>query len=393
MSAEVPKLDVAKVTVKADIRQEPGKLTVINTDAQVAALEKKKVQEGGSLDKSNGSINKTPQKKIEGPSSEAPEPKKQATEGADPKAKGQEESHLARISQIEREKREAQQAWQQAQAEKAELAKGLDDWKKFESDVKRDPRSVLKKFGLTYKQLTDIIIEHGIDGKLPEPVVNPEVAKLQKELDEQKAKQTLAEQQRSEAARNGLINTYLQKVDQHFATDPDAFECTIRRIKERRPASNPAFNDSVSEHALTMAQEYFKATGKEPTPQFVAESLERYYEDEDTAAVRGTKKLKMKLGIKDEEAGEEAPPRTKEEIAASKANPARHSPKVSVKDAGPVTVGAGTDNKFHKSPNTIGRNMLKDTNGAKPDLNTMSSADRRQWAIDEANRQFRSKRK
>ena len=369
-----PQNDVAKVAVKPVIRDRPVPSTEARTTEKALAAH----------EKAQDRAKEQPPQKI----GKAPEGSVEAEAKVD-EAKPKEEGHLRRIAEIEREKREAITVANQLHAEKQALLAEKEEQKKFEEEVKRDPRKALQKFGLSYKQLTDIIMNHGLDGELPPEVVDPKVAKLQKELEDQKANQTAAEQARQRDQAAGQINRYLKSMADVIYANKDEFECTVRRIDSRAAASDPVWTDKVSEDAIQLAQMHFKETGKEPTPQFIAETLERLYEEEDLAVVKSSKKVKLKLGIKDESEADEAATATDE--PAEKVRPGRHTPKITHRDGGKVSANAGTVNRNH-AVTTIGRRMTQDRTGAGTvDLNSMSKEERIAFAIEQANKQMASK--
>jgi hypothetical protein len=378
--AAPPPTDVAKVTVKPTViskAQGPG---TIDTTQAVKAFDKAqdKAQEKSKVD------TKAPPKENSGDGEGAPAQadgdKPQVTKPAG-EVPG---STLHRISQIEGEKRAALQQAQQAQAERDAMAKKVKEFEDFQALVKKDPRKALALSGKSYKELTDIIAAHGLDGALPEEKVDPKVAELQKQLDEERSKMSQAEQKRQLDVQAGQINAWLQQVGTVFKANEDGYECTLRRLQQ--PARDPAFADRVSEDVLQLSQLHLKETGKMPTAQFVADTLERVYEEEDFALVKQSKKVKVKLGLKDDAAtGADGIPA----VETSPAKPrtlARHKPQVTVRDGGKVTVGAGT----------IGRRMHSGTGAPAQkgaDVNAMSRAERIQHAIDQANAAMKGKKK
>jgi hypothetical protein len=428
-AAAAPKVTVSDTYAK----DEPhGKASSLSASSPVDAVDKVKVKvETIDQEKSAAAIDRTAALDKSRRAAKVPPPKKTAkapegivgagTSGGEKAGKGElpspaavakfrgalrpEDTTLARISQIEREKREAQHSAQTLAQEKAEVQRQLqeltDGEAKFQADLKRDKRIALKRWGITYKELTDIVKDYGMDGALPEPKVDPEIAALQKQLDDQKAQMSRSEVQRAEQAAAAEINQFLQSIGSVLQAGAEGdHECTIRRINEQRPATDPKFANKVSEDTVQMAREMFKLNNAIPTAAAVAAALEQYYENEDLAIIKGTKKIKAKFGIVDEEP---VPPPVSDgrrddaaddEAAAPTVRRAdRLAPKVSTRSGSTVKASADGASPHHRADvNTIGRRMTRDSVGAKVDLDAMSRAERIQWAVDQANKELRAKR-
>lgn len=234
----------------------------------------------------------------------------------------------------------------ETKAKLAELEAALPKTREYEQmfkDARKDPIGFLTKAGLDLETVAQAAIN---GGKRPEELVKMEELEAKiKERDDRDAREKAQAQKNHELARiNNGVAQHFTEVNQAITSEPDKYEfCNMKMQGEKVPLVidngstfmvEPAISDaySIQEHAAANL-------GRILTPTELADTLEKYYEDE-YSALKSTKKIQKLLGLSGEAAKDEPKKGSKKEsptlgqrkLASEPATRAASLPKLNRKD-------------------------------------------------------------
>ena len=144
--------------------------------------------------------------------------------------------------------------------------------------AKESPLEALKALGLSYDQLTDLILGNEEKG---EPTADDRVAALEARLENERKERETAAKAQADADTERKINTFKTGVLAHgIKSNPDKYECI-----------NARGGDGV-ELVWEVIESYHEANGEVLNWEVAAEQVEKHLEDE-ARAMLGLKKFKQ----------------------------------------------------------------------------------------------------
>jgi hypothetical protein len=208
----------------------------------------------------------------------APEPK--------PGDNAQRFAFLARKeAALQKSRAEIKAQLQKLESEKSEMAKmraEIDSLKSQKKDYRQNPLSLLEENGLTYKELTDFILNNNTvstESQIKQIQTKLEAVEKQREIDRQEAQKRAEEEQSQREVQ--VINEFKGEIHNFVTANKDKFELT--HLYE---AQNLVY-DTV--------EEYFSKTQKILSIPEACDLVEKYLESLAEKSLK-TKKLSGKIG-------------------------------------------------------------------------------------------------